>query len=285
MKKLFCLLISISLLGNIYPAQWRHGAGENTILGSESASDIDSASYDDVIAPLDRGLSNLQEGCKISYLSASTITVGAGEIMLSNAGGTIRLIQQNTSATTVSWTMIEAGGSESASTTYYLYAYQATATDTDFDVVISTSSTSPTGITYYAKLGSFYNDSSSNIVKTSINNDNDDNFEEAISDYIYDSGWFSVSANGTYTKTHSLGTIKVISELWWSASSDGSSAKKAEFNSGGANDGYGAVLQALSTTQITIKAGAAYPIGYYNASGYLTGTAGGYYRLLILALE
>jgi len=185
MKKLFCLLISISLLGNIYPAQWRHGAGENTILGSESASDIDSASYDDVIAPLDRGLSNLQEGCKISYLSASTITVGAGEIMLSNAGGTIRLIQQNTSATTVSWTMIEAGGSESASTTYYLYAYQATATDTDFDVVISTSSTSPTGITYYAKLGSFYNDSSSNIVNDdTIVNDNDYNTHRDFGSWI-----------------------------------------------------------------------------------------------------
>ena len=282
MKKLFCLLISISLLGNIYPAQWRHGAGENTILGSESASDIDSASYDDVIAPLDRGLSNLQEGCKISYLSASTITVGAGEIMLSNAGGTIRLIQQNTSATTVSWTMIEAGGSESASTTYYLYAYQATATDTDFDVVISTSSSAPASTTYYARLGSFYNDSSSNIDKTLIVNDNETAYPSMIDPFVYDSGWFAVGAGANYTKTHNLGTTNVLAVLYGATSSAG--ANMGSIFAAEGNDGQDkwSNLYGMTTTSIGARTSGTDRGYIWNGTARVSFT---YLRIIMLALE
>ncbi len=176
MKRLICLLISFGLLlgfmSSAYSGQWRAGTTAQTIPGTTSISDIDTVSYQNMTAPLDRLHSNAREGCIIVYASTSTITVGAGEVVLQNSAGTITLMQQNTSATTVSWSDIDTGA-EAASTTYYLWAYQATATDTDFDVAMSTSSSAPSGKTYYARLGSFYNDSSSNIVNDStIVNDN-----------------------------------------------------------------------------------------------------------------
>lgn len=173
MKKFICLLISFSLILSVYAGnQWRAGTTDQTIKGSTNISDIDTVSFQNMTDPIGRLTANYQEGCKISYASASTITVEAGEIMLQNAAGEIFLTQQNTSVTTISWTDIDTG-SESASTTYYLWAFQETATDEDFDVCISASSTAPSSKTYYTRLGSFYNDSSSNITKSSISNDND----------------------------------------------------------------------------------------------------------------
>ncbi len=39
---------------------------------------------------------------------------------------------------------------------------------------------------------------------------------------VYDSGWFAVTANQAYTKTHNLGTTKVIFTVYYSSDSDGS---------------------------------------------------------------
>ena len=174
MKKLLVLLMSFGLVFSAYAGnQWRVGTTAKTIPGATNISDIDEASYEDMTAPLDRLLSNFRENCVVSYASTSTVTVGAGEIVLQNSAGTITLMQQNAAATTVTWGMIDTG-SEAASTTYYLWAYQATATDTDFDVTISTSSSAPSGKTYYARLGSFYNNASSNILNdNTIVNDNE----------------------------------------------------------------------------------------------------------------
>lgn len=153
---------------------WRNGTGENTILGSESASDIDSVTYNNYTVPLDRLLADYRSDCEVQYLSASTLTVKAGSVTLSNSGGTIRIMQQNTADTTVTWSMIDTAPEE-ASTTYYVYAYQETVGDSDFDVTISKSSSTPTGKTYYARLGSFYNNSSSNIDQNNtLTNDNFD---------------------------------------------------------------------------------------------------------------
>ena len=163
---LISLLCMLSF--SVTAANWRGGTGENTILGTENASDIDTASYENVVAPLDRVLSNYKRGCQIDYLSVATLTVKAGEVMLSNAAGTVRLMQQNTSDTIVTWANIDAGA-EAASTRYYIYAYQNTVTTTTFSIFISTSSSAPTGATYYKRLGSFYNDASSDI--TQIDND------------------------------------------------------------------------------------------------------------------
>ena len=184
MKKLLVLLMSFGLVFSVYATQWRAGTTAKTIPGATNISDIDKVSYEDMVAPLDRVLSNFRENCVVSYASTSTVTVGAGEIVLQNSGGTITLMQQNAAATTVTWGMIDTG-SEAASTTYYLWAYQATATDTDFDVTISTSSSAPSGKTYYAKLGQFYNNSSSNIVNDdTLINDNDYNTHRDFGSWI-----------------------------------------------------------------------------------------------------
>lgn len=119
-------------------------------------------------AAIDRMLANYREGMTLTYASATTISVTAGEIMCSNAAGDTRKMRQNTSATNVTFSDLDTG-SEASSTTYYIYANcDADATTATFK--ISASSTAPTGVTYYKRLGSFYNDASSNI--TQIVNDN-----------------------------------------------------------------------------------------------------------------
>ena len=118
---------------------------------------------------LDRVLSNYREGMTISYSSASALSVSAGEVVVSTAAGDVRLMLNNTSATSVGWSDLDTG-SESSSTTYYIYAIAATSAAETATFKISASSTAPTGITYYKRIGSFYNDASSNI--TQIINDN-----------------------------------------------------------------------------------------------------------------
>ena len=172
MKKIFGILFVLMLISTqVFGAnQWREGTGADSILGTEAGADIDAVSFQNIVDPLDRVLAKHRQGCKIKYLSASTLTVEAGEVVLSNTAGTIRLFQQNTSDTTVGWANID-GGIEGASVQYYIYAYQNAATDADFDIFISTSSTAPTGGTYYRRLGSFYNNADGDIEMIS----NDDN--------------------------------------------------------------------------------------------------------------
>jgi len=171
MKKLLSLLLILILSTcNVYAAnQWRKGTGEDVILGTENISDIDTVSFQNIVDPLDRLLSNYRDGVEVAYASSSTITVSAGEIICSNAAGTVRLMVKNTSATTVDWTDLDTGA-EQASTTYYLYAIVTNTTDATFTVKISASSTTPSGVTYYKRIGSFYNDSSSNISRTQVYN-------------------------------------------------------------------------------------------------------------------
>ena len=162
-KKLFILLLLIGLLASpVFAAdQWTKGDP----LGSDNASDIDTIIQANNEA-LDRVLSNHRQGADLSYTSTTTISVAAGEIVCSNSTGTIRKWRTNTSATSVTFSNIDTGAEE-ASTTYYVYAVADTDATT-FTIKISKSATSPTGGTYYEKLGSFYNDSGSDIVEASV---------------------------------------------------------------------------------------------------------------------
>ena len=118
---------------------------------------------------LDLMLQNYRDGyLTITLTSTSAITIGAGGVMLSNSGGSARLMVANTSTTTMSSTNIDTG-SISPSSTYYIYAYASSTTATTFSVIYSASSTSPTGITYYAQLGKFTTDGSSNFAGASSN--------------------------------------------------------------------------------------------------------------------
>lgn len=170
MKKLVSLFLMLSLSFSAYSAnQWRAGTGASTIPGSTSISDIDTVSYQNMTDPIDRLLTNFREGCKIVYLSASTLTVESGEIVVSNSDGSIPLYLLNPTDTTVTWSVLDVP-SENDSTTYYVYAYQDTPSNSTFDIKISVSSSAPTGVTYYKRLGSFYNNSGSDIEQ--IKNDN-----------------------------------------------------------------------------------------------------------------
>lgn len=110
-------------------------------------------------------LKNYRQGCMLKYKSAADIYVETGEISICDASGNIRW-RRNAADTTVVWGNIDTGA-EAASTTYYVYAV-ADASGTEFTVLISLSATTPTGATFYRKLGSFYNDGSSNIDIDSI---------------------------------------------------------------------------------------------------------------------
>jgi len=196
MKKFLVLLLVLSLVltSSAFAAVgWVKG---------KPAGTINPGTIDDTIGEnndaLDLVLSTFQQGCKISYSSAAQITVGSGGVVVSNSAGTVRLMLANTSATTVTWADIDTGA-EAASTTYYLYAIGSATTDTVFTVKISTSSSAPTGVTYYKRLGSFYNDSSSNIAGAEIINDDDNSVAPA-----YD---YSSSASAYTVRT--IGDLKI----------------------------------------------------------------------------
>lgn len=133
--------------------------------GTRNAADIDLYVTNNNTA-LDRVLGNYREGMALVYDSASQITASSGEVVCSNSDGSTRKMRQNTSNTTVTWADIDTG-SEASATTYYIYANcDADATTATFKV--SASSSSPSGVTSYKKLGSFYNDGSSNIDRKKI---------------------------------------------------------------------------------------------------------------------
>ncbi|MGB7062489.1 MAG: hypothetical protein WBF13_09090 [Candidatus Zixiibacteriota bacterium] len=101
---------------------------------------------------------------------------------------------------------------------------------------------------------------------------------------VYDSGWFEVSLSQTYPLTHNLGTIKVITELWFSTSSDGSSAVRVSTMERGSDAGVGGSLHDLTATHISVSTGLEAVAAKYSG-GWLYYYGSGYYRLILLALE
>ena len=101
---------------------------------------------------------------------------------------------------------------------------------------------------------------------------------------VYDSGWFAVSASTSYTKTHSLGTTKVLTLVYVSNNSDGSGTCAIVHDADPMSVRYGAYMVTLSTTAITLRTG-----GYiYNAmdsAGNDVDWKSGYLRIIMLALE
>lgn len=162
------LLALILMTGSAWSAQWRAGTGENTLTGASAAADIDTNTFNSIVTPLDSLLANYKQGIILTYDSASQITATAGSVTVSNASGAVRLMLKNTTSTTVTWADIDTGA-EASGTTYYVYAIAASISSTAATFKISASSTSPSGATYYKRIGSFLNDASSNI--TTIDND------------------------------------------------------------------------------------------------------------------
>jgi hypothetical protein len=165
MKKTLLAILFILVLALSTPAfsayDWQN-AGTPQVPGSINASDIDFNLQNYVTGPLDTLLSNYRSGALLTYNSAATIDVTAGEVVCSNSTGLARKFRKTTSTTSATFAANLDTGSEAASTTYYVYA-NCDADATTFAVKFSASSTTPTGVTSYLKLGSFYNNSSSNI--------------------------------------------------------------------------------------------------------------------------
>ena len=160
MKKIFLgMILSLCLVTQGYCDT---GWSKSKPSGSISPSTIDTAIGENNSA-VDLILSTYTD-CKITYVSATTVSVSSGGVMVSNSAGSTRLMLANTSATSVTFSNIDTG-SEEASKTYYVYAIGTNTTDTTFTVKISLSSSAPSGVTYYKRLGSFYNDSDSNITQ------------------------------------------------------------------------------------------------------------------------
>jgi len=162
MKKLFVILFGFLLLvGNANAQQW----SKSDPAGTRNISDIDYYVTNNNTA-LDRLLANYNT-ISLSYNSAAQVTASAGQVTVSNSDGSTRLLLSNSSATTVTWADIDAGA-EANSTTYYVYAIAALSTSEAATFKISTSSSAPTGVTYYKRIGSFYNNSSGDIDRTKI---------------------------------------------------------------------------------------------------------------------
>jgi len=201
MKKLFLTLLLIACMAMpCYAANdWRNISDDFFDGDTTLYNDIDTELDDYLIEPIDRMLAGYRAGAIISYTTAASLTVSAGELMMSNVGGTIRKMRRNTSASTIDTT------SASSSTTYYIWAI-ADADATTFTLDFTLSSTSPGTETYYRRIGSFYNNSDGNIAYIS-NFDGNAYEESAPSDT---SEGTSYSAGTTYQNTTSHKLLIVV---------------------------------------------------------------------------
>ena len=277
MKKLFLILVVLFIATNGYCAtQWYQGSGNAPLGGTTLINDIDVDSANYGFDPLNRLLHNYREGVSINYSSASALSVSAGEIVVTNSAGTIKLMLRNSSSTAVTWADIDAG-SEEASKTYYVYAVGANTSATAITFKISLSATAPAGVTYYKKLGSFDNDASSNILTSTISNDNISGMT------YYDSGWFSVTKGTAYTKTHSLGTTDLALFLYGSTAADGSSSFQEQFFAG--SDSHGSKIQSVADTTLVVQTGSHSSIDYLDASGDYVDAVSGYLRVIAVVIK
>jgi hypothetical protein len=180
MKKTLFITLLILLVGvNAFAGQWDKGIPQSDDYWIDYTTDA-QANND----ALDRALSNYRQGLKLTYSSGATVVVGTGEIVVSNSDGSVRLMLNNTSTTNVTFSDIDTGA-EAGSTTYYVYAIAANASAETATFKISTSSTAPTGVTYYKRIGSFYNNSSSDIDAARIVNDNTSTLPEVQNSILY----------------------------------------------------------------------------------------------------
>jgi hypothetical protein len=112
-------------------------------------------------------------------------------------------------------------------------------------------------------------------------------FATLVASKIYDSGWFAVAVSTSYSKTHSLGTTKVLVQLYFSDNSDGSGfVTLLGANNYVLNGTQGAtVISALTTTTISIRTGTNTVMEGMDGDGNHKYPSSGYCRIIMLALE
>ena len=106
----------------------------------------------------------------------------------------------------------------------------------------------------------------------------------------YDSGWFAVSKGTSVTKTHGLGTIKLITSLLYSPDATGLTfvavVGQTFQHEGGTTDSMGGILDSISTSTLRAVPGdASVIVGSQSGNGAFSyKTNNGYYRVLAVAL-
>lgn len=133
---------------------------KDNITGASSPSDLDTLLQANNSA-LDDFLEYGRFFAHIVPRDVNSFDVYMGSVACSNSDGTIRKLRKNTSVVNATWANLDTG-SEATSTAYYVYAV-ADADASTFTIKISINSISPSGSTYYQRLGYFYNDASGNI--------------------------------------------------------------------------------------------------------------------------
>ncbi len=114
---------------------------------------------------LSRILANYRRGEALSFVSTTSVSVSAGEVVCTSTSPLI--LRQNTSNTALTASNLDSGSSFANSTTYYVYAVcDANATTNTF--LISSNATTPTGGTNYRKIGTFTTDGSANILAATV---------------------------------------------------------------------------------------------------------------------
>jgi hypothetical protein len=208
MKKFLCLILLLTMVSfNSYAGVWDKGVPNDDDNWIDYPTDA-QANND----ALDRLLSNYRSGMKLTYYSGAITTVSSGEIVVSNAAGTTRIFLNNTADVDITFSDLDTG-SEEASKTYYVYAIAALSSSETATFKISASSTAPTGVTYYKRIGSFYNNASSNMEQIA----NDDERVVTATGTVSDGGTIAVPAGytadeckwvsgiGTFSTTHAYG--------------------------------------------------------------------------------
>ena len=99
---------------------------------------------------------------------------------------------------------------------------------------------------------------------------------------VYDSGWFAITNNNSYVKTHNLGTTKCLIKVYVAQNSDGSGWCYEGGEDTNPSNYAGTYFKALTTTTITLYTSTQWII--YKESGANSSTTG-YARILMLALE
>ncbi|MCK9324728.1 MAG: hypothetical protein M0P69_04450 [Bacteroidales bacterium] len=139
-------------------------------------------------------LSDYMRGCRLEYKGAADIYVRSGAVVF--AGGSKVRLRVNSSDLTLDWGDIDTG-SEANSTLYYVYlVFDANATT--FTAVISTNATTPTGATYYKRIGSFYNNASGDIDADRITNDCDVDYDTKVRGFISFNGSGTIAVNKSF---------------------------------------------------------------------------------------
>ena len=93
---------------------------------------------------------------------------------------------------------------------------------------------------------------------------------------VYDSGWFAVSGNSSYSRTHNLGTTAIVFQIQFSVNSDGSNASIItnffDHSHGDWAKTFGGQVTSITPTSYVVKTAGG---GNQNYPGWIIGGGGG----------